>query len=136
MRFSPRHLLIAFLAAMAIVITSPTGSVAAPVERGPRDVLVVSNNWAGTADLIDPRTLRRLTRINVIPDLGDRLAEIEADPNWLTTFDTIRALVGEGHNQYVDDGFTSRDGRFLYFSRPSLADVVASTCVPGELRGA
>src|SRR5919109_2856954 len=125
MRFSPRHLLIAFLAAMAIVITSPTGSVAAPVEPGPRDVLVVSNNWAGTADLIDPRTLRRLTRINVIPDLGDRLAEIEADPNWLTTFDTIRALVGEGHNQYVDDGFTSRDGRFLYFSRPSLADVVA-----------
>jgi DNA-binding beta-propeller fold protein YncE len=125
MRFSPRHLLIAFLAAMAIVTTSSTGSVGAPVERGPRDVLVVSNNWAGTADLIDPRTFRRLTRINVIPDLGDRLAEIAADPNWKTTFDTIRVLVGEGHNQYVDDGFTSRDGRFLYFSRPSLADVVA-----------
>ena len=29
-------------------------------QRGKRDVLVVSNNWAGTADLIDPRTFKRL----------------------------------------------------------------------------
>ena len=34
-------------------------------------------------------------------------------------------MVGEGHNQYVDDGFTSPDGRIVYFSRPSFADVVA-----------
>jgi YVTN family beta-propeller protein len=33
--------------------------------------------------------------------------------------------VGEGHDQYVDDMFTSHDGRFLYVSRPSFADVVA-----------
>ena len=40
-------------------------------------------------------------------------------------YDNIRTLVGEGHNQYVDDGFTSPDGRVVYFSRPSFADVVA-----------
>ena len=39
--------------------------------------------------------------------------------------DNIRNLVGEGHNQYVDDGFTSLDGKLVYFSRPSFADVVA-----------
>ena len=32
-----------------------------------RDVLVVSNNWAGTADLVDPHKFKRLERINVIP---------------------------------------------------------------------
>ena len=93
--------------------------------HGTRDVLVVSNNWAGTADLIDPHTFKRLDRINVIPDAEKRIAEIEADPVAKFYFDNIRTLVGEGHNQYVDDGFTSRDGRFVYFSRPSFADVVA-----------
>ena len=34
-------------------------------------------------------------------------------------------LVGEGHDQFVDDMFSSHDGRVLYVSRPSLADVVA-----------
>ena len=33
--------------------------------------------------------------------------------------------MGEGNNQYVDDGFVSRNGRFVYFSRPSFADVVS-----------
>ena len=88
-------------------------------------MLVVSNNWAGTADLVDPHTFERLTRLNVIPDRNRRIAEIEADPTAKFYYDGIRALVGEGHNQYVDDGFTSRNGRYVYFSRPSFADVVA-----------
>src|SRR3712207_9371138 len=33
-------------------------------------------------------------------------------------------LVGEGNDQFVDDMFSSPDGRFLYVSRPSFADVV------------
>jgi hypothetical protein len=37
----------------------------------------------------------------------------------------IRRLAGEGHDQLVDDVFTSRDGRYLYASRPSYRDVVA-----------
>jgi DNA-binding beta-propeller fold protein YncE len=109
-----------FLTLLAVFVAP--GSAAA---AGLRDVLVVSNNWAGTADLVDPRSFQRLARINVVPDLPERMAEIEADPARKAYFDLLRRLVGEGHNQYVDDGFTSRDGRFLYFSRPSLADVVA-----------
>jgi hypothetical protein len=31
---------------------------------------------------------------------------------------------GEGHDQYVDDMFTTRDGKYLAVSRPSFADVV------------
>ncbi|MEE8585095.1 MAG: serine/threonine protein kinase, partial [Acidobacteriota bacterium] len=37
----------------------------------------------------------------------------------------IRNQIGEGHDQMVDDMFTSHDGRILYVSRPSFADVVA-----------
>jgi len=111
------------LAAAALGTLAPS-ALAAP-QAATRDVLVVSNNWAGTADLVDPRTFKRLKRINVIPDRGQRVAEISADPTAKFYFDSIRALVGEGHDQYVDDGFTSPDGRVVYFSRPSFADVVA-----------
>ena len=100
-----------------------SGAAAAPPSQ--RDVLVVSNNWAGTADLIDPHTFKRFGRIDVVPDRAERIAEIEADPGDKLIYDGIRALVGEGHDQYVDDGFTSKDGRYVYFSRPSFADVVA-----------
>jgi hypothetical protein len=107
--------LLACLAA-TLLLGVPAGA-AAP--KGQRDVLVVSNNWDGTADLVDPRSFKRLARINVIPDRARRVAEITADPTRKGFFDSIRELVGEGHNQYVDDGFTSRDGRFIYFSRPA-----------------
>ena len=110
------------------VVTALTALVPAAASAGKqakRDVLVVSNNWAGTADLIDPHTFERLDRINVIPDAKKRIAEIHADPTATAFFDLIRELIGEGHNQYVDDGFTSPDGRVVYFSRPSFADVVA-----------
>src|SRR4029078_889944 len=82
-------------------------------------------NWAGTADLIDPRTFERLDRIDVVPDAEERIAEIQQDPVATAYFSLIRELIGEGHNQYVDDGFTSPDGRVVYFSRPSFADVGA-----------
>ena len=109
-------------------------SAMAAERRGTRDVLVVSNNWAGSADLVDPHTFKRLKRVNVIPDRAKRVAEIEADPTAKFYFDGIRELVGEGHNQYVDDGFTSPDGRYVYFSRPSFADVVAISLKTGKIR--
>ncbi len=113
--------MVASLAALGALVSTAT----AVAKDRTDDVLVVSNNWAGTADLVDPHTFKRLERINVIPDAEQRLAEIAADPLATFYFDNIRNLVGEGHNQYVDDGFTSPDGRLVYFSRPSFADVVA-----------
>ncbi len=109
------------VAALACLV--PAAAAAAP--KGQRDVLVVSNNWAGTADLIDPHTFKRLARIKVIPDKAKRIAEIERNPSAKAVFDFVRENVGEGHNQYVDDGFISTNGRYVYFSRPSFADVVA-----------
>ena len=95
-------------------------------ERPPtRDVLVVSNNWDGTADFIDTRTFKRVKRLNIIPDAAEREAEIQSSPVDLGYYLAIRELVGEGNHQYVDDSFTSPDGRRLYVSRPSFADVVA-----------
>jgi hypothetical protein len=123
--------------AVLLVIVGAVGlapSAMAAERRGTRDVLVVSNNWAGSADLVDPHTFKRLKRVNVIPDRAKRVAEIEADPTAKFYFDGIRELVGEGHNQYVDDGFTSPDGRYVYFSRPSFADVVAISLKTGKIR--
>ena len=112
------------LAAAALVALVPASAVAA--ERPAlRDVLVVSNNWDGTADFIDTKTFKRVKRLNIIPDAEEREAEIQSDPQDLGYYLAIRELVGEGHHQYVDDSFTSPDGRFLYVSRPSFADVVA-----------
>jgi DNA-binding beta-propeller fold protein YncE len=99
-------------------------SAGAPVPRT-RDVLYVGNNWDGTADVIDPRTFTRITRLNIVPDRAERMAEIAASPDRLGYFLAIQQLIGEGHDQLVDDMFSSPDGRFLYVSRPSFADVVA-----------
>src|SRR3954451_14256157 len=90
-----------------------------------QSVLVVGNNWDGTADVIQPTKFKRLTRLNIIPDRDERMAEISSNPDRMGYFLAIRQLVGEGHDQFVDDAFTSHDGRFLYVSRPSFADVVA-----------
>jgi YVTN family beta-propeller protein len=42
-------------------------------------------------------------------------------------------LIGEGNDQYVDDMFTSPDGRLLVVSRPSLADVVGIDLATGQV---
>ena len=70
-------------------------------------------------------SFQRLDRINVVPDLKRRKAEIFTQPDRLAFFLAIRNQIGEGHDQLADDAFTSPDGRFVYVSRPSLADVVA-----------
>jgi sugar lactone lactonase YvrE len=127
--------LVAALAGVAL-IAAGAGTAGAdakrkrkPVKQGKapatRPVLAVSNNWEGTADLVDPTTFKRIARLNIIPDKDARMAEIQSDPAALGYFLAIRQLVGEGHDQFVDDGFTSPDGRYLYVSRPSFADVVA-----------
>jgi YVTN family beta-propeller protein len=113
--------LVVALCALAMLVAAP----AATAQQQPRDVLYVGNNWDGTADVVDPVTFERIDRLNIVPDLQQRMAEIMMDPVRFGYFLGIRQLVGEGHDQYVDDMFSSPDGRLLYVSRPSLADVVA-----------
>ena len=115
--------------AMVLATTGP----AAAAKKKTRPVLVVANNWDGTADVIDPKRYKRLKRINIIPDIAERMAEIQADPAHYGYFLGIRQLVGEGHDQYVDDAFTSQNGRLVFVSRPSLADVVAISLRDGRI---
>jgi len=109
----------------ALAAAAATVVLAQPASAAKREVLVVSNNWDGTADFIDTHTFKRVKRLNIIPDAEERVAEIQSDPEAFGYFLAIRQLVGEGHHQYVDDSFTSPNGRYLYVSRPSFADVVA-----------
>jgi YVTN family beta-propeller protein len=106
---------------VALAMAGPAGAQTTAA----RDALYVGNNWDGTADVIDPQTFARITRLNIIPDRDERMAEIMANPDRLAFFLAIRQFVGEGNDQFVDDMFSSPDGRFLYVSRPSFADVVA-----------
>ena len=121
---------VAVALALALVAAAPA---AAAKRSKTRPVLMVANNWAGTADVVDPKRFKRLKRINIIPDIEQRLAEIQSDPTASFYFAGIRQLVGEGHDQWVDDAFTSPNGRLVYVSRPSLADVVAISLRDGRI---
>jgi len=89
------------------------------------DVVLVGNNWDGTATIFDPHTFEIIATIDVVPDLKATMAKIEQDPDRARIVRLIRRVVGEGNDQLVDDLFLSKDGRLLFVSRPSLGDVVA-----------
>jgi YVTN family beta-propeller protein len=75
----------------------------------------------------------RIARLDIVPDIEERMLEIYSDPVRLGYFLAIRELVGEGNDQFVDDMFSSNDGRLLIVSRPSLRDVVALDIASGEI---
>ncbi len=131
----PTRILAILLTALAVVLAPlPGGATAAPeaasqdsgrLAPGLERVVFVGNNWAGTADVVDPTTFRRVGRLNVIPDYEARMQEIAANPYRLAYFLAIRELIGEGNDQFVDDMYSSNGGRIVVVSRPSFADVVA-----------
>ncbi len=98
-----------------------------------QDVIFVGNNWEGMIDVIDADTYERLGRINGIPDKRRRMTEITLNPISLIGFQFIRHAIGEGNDQYVDDMYSTPDGRLLVVSRPSFADVVAIDIASGEI---
>ena len=104
--------------------TPQTTAAASHPAAAPRSVMYVGNNWAGTANVIDARTFAKIGRVNVVPDYAERMAEIRSDPQRLAYFLVIREQIGEGHDQLVDDMFSTPDGTILAVSRPSFADVV------------
>lgn len=96
-----------------------------------RDVLLVGNSLAGTVSVVDGRSFDVLGTVNVIPDIAERLAEIEADLVRSVAYGIIKhqQLVthfepGDG-NRFVDDLFVSPDGTTLYASRSNIGDVAA-----------
>jgi DNA-binding beta-propeller fold protein YncE len=113
-------------AALAALLLLPASQAFAKGSRDVRHVVFVGNNWDGTADVIYPGAdYKRVARINIIPDIDERMMEIYTNPDRLAFFLAIRQAVGEGNDQFVDDMYSTRDGGLLIVSRPSLADVVA-----------
>jgi DNA-binding beta-propeller fold protein YncE len=96
--------------------------------------MFVGNNWEGTADVIADRgDFAKIGRINMIPDKDERLREIYANPIKLAYFLGIRQGPGEGHDQFVDDMYTTPDGTAVVASRPSFADVVSIDLATGQI---
>lgn len=109
-------------------------AAAGPAGPGPREVLFVGNNWEGTADVLaSTGDLARVGRINMIPDKEERLREIWLNPVKLAYFLGVRATAGEGHDQFVDDMYTTPDGSAVVASRPSFADVVSIDLHTGRI---
>ncbi|MBT2489462.1 YncE family protein [Streptomyces sp. ISL-96] len=130
------------LAAALAILAAVTTTSASAVEPNPaqgaaalQEVMFVGNNWDGTADVIESSgTFAKLGRINVIPDKRKRLAEIYANPVKLIYFLGIRNGPGEGHDQFVDDMYSTPDGTAMVVSRPSFADVVSIDLATGNIK--
>jgi YVTN family beta-propeller protein len=99
----------------------------------PRDVMFVGNNWDGTATVVDARTHKAIRTLNMIPDRAERMADILTHPDKLAFYLAVQQGVGEGHDQYTDDMFTTHDGRMVAVSRPSFADVVGIDLATGGI---
>src|SRR3954452_14542949 len=118
-------LLLPALLVLATLVPAAAAPAPADSSTGLRDVMFVGNNWAGTATVVDAHSLRVLkTGVDLVPDKGQELTDIMTSPDRLAFYLAIQQGPGEGHDQYVDDMFTTRDGRYLAVSRPSFADVV------------
>lgn len=125
----------------ALALTASAAASATPASAAPasaaadlREVMFVGNNWEGTADVIKSSgDFAKVGRVNVIPDKDARIAEINADPIRWIAYMTIRNSVGEGHDQYVDDMYSTPDGSSMVVSRPSFADVVSINLTTGAI---
>jgi DNA-binding beta-propeller fold protein YncE len=137
-----RGICLALLLALLTCALAGVSARAAPkaqLQQTTQPVVFVGNNWDGTADVLRFRqrpkpSLTRIARLNIIPDINERMAEITADPVRLAYFLAIRQFVGEGHDQFVDDMYSTNDGRLLIVSRPSLADVVGIDIATGQIQ--
>ncbi|MFD5014083.1 YncE family protein [Streptomyces chartreusis] len=130
-----RHLCSVAAALALTVSASATAATAADSSAAAlREVLFVGNNWDGTADVIKSSgDFAKIGRINVVPDKDQRMAEINANPIKWIYFMAIRNSVGEGHDQFVDDMYSTPDGKSVVVSRPSFADVVSLDLTTGQV---
>ncbi|WP_095211306.1 YncE family protein [Endozoicomonas ascidiicola] len=120
-------------APLSIALTQPVASLETTIETPLRDVIVVGNNWDGTVDIYDPHTHKRIKTLDAVPDKADRLEDIYDGFKRTVMTTLIKEVIGEGHFQLVDDMFPSNDGKHLFISRPSFADVIALDVNTGKI---
>ncbi|WP_299733732.1 PQQ-binding-like beta-propeller repeat protein [uncultured Endozoicomonas sp.] len=118
---------------LSIALTQPVASLETTMETPLRDVIVVGNNWDGTVDIYDPHTHKRIKTLDAVPDKADRLEDIYDGFKRTVMTTLIKEVIGEGHFQLVDDMFPSNDGKHLFISRPSFADVIALDVNTGKI---
>lgn len=100
-------------------------------EDGLRDVLLVGNSVSGSVSVLDGVTHDNLGSVNIIPDLDERMAEINGSPARALAYSAIKQGQVVTHfepadgDRFVDDVFVSPDGTTLYASRSNLGDVAA-----------
>ena len=102
-------------------------------QAAPKSVVFVGNNWDGTVNVFDASNYTKVGLINVVPDKSQRMWEILLNPVKLAAFQAVRNLIGEGHDQLVDDMYSTNDGKLLIASRPSFADVVGINIATGKI---
>ena len=141
-----RRILVAALVVLAACAVSALVGASAPAAKrasamATTPVVFAGNNWDGTADVLrftppvkaKPGSFTRIARVNIVPDKDQRMAEILTDPVRLAYFLAIRQAIGEGHDQFVDDMYSTNDGTHLIVSRPSFADVVSIDLATGQI---
>jgi YVTN family beta-propeller protein len=97
------------------------------------DVMLVGNSVSGTVTVLDGRTFASLATIDVIPDIKQRLDEINSFWHFwrriaykaIKKAETIKLFEPAGGDRFIDDLFLSPDGATLYVSRGNLGDVAA-----------
>jgi DNA-binding beta-propeller fold protein YncE len=125
---------LAYLTSAVALLATGAAVPATGAPAALREVMFVGNNWEGTADVIaSSGSFAKIGRVNIIPDKDDRLREIYLNPIKLAFFLGIRNGPGEGHDQFVDDMYTTPDGTSVVASRPSFADVVSISLSTGRI---
>src|SRR5690348_6601800 len=84
---------VAALALLGALASAPSAS-AATTPAALRDVLLVGNSASGTVSVLDGHTFANLGSFNVVPDLAQRLAEINADPVRWAAYQLVRSQEG------------------------------------------
>ncbi len=98
-----------------------------------QDVVLAGNNWDGVITIFDPTTFKIIKKVSAMPDREERFEEIYSGLKRSLFSGFIREYVGEGNDQLVITMITPNDGRYIYASRPSFADVVAIDVNSGQI---
>ena len=116
-----RIILAAAVVATTVAAPAASASTAAPNVTALKNVLLVGNSQSGSVSFIDENGFASLGSFNVIPDLQQRINEM--DPIQRIGYEITKGI--EGGDRFVDDASLSPDGRRLYVSRGNLDDVAA-----------
>jgi YVTN family beta-propeller protein len=119
-----------FVIALVPTAVAPSATAQTATPTAVRDVVLIGNSAEGTISFLDGRTWADLGKLNVIPDLQQRLDEMDLIER--IGYETTKGI--KGGNRWADDFAVSPDGRTLYLSRGILADVVAFDLVTHQMK--